>query len=259
MTTCPRKKKPSGIVGGRHLILHPVTGRPTAYDILKSHPGDYFFPSLNPLETQRIKAKYIIHWFRKFRPGPGPRRAGFHAGPGPVLGYAASAGRSLQAQLSANLTAVFQTEPPPTTARRRRCPAPQRIPIDRGTATAAGRAMKPYHGNPGHHLQMFQEKCLGEAVRWPTRSISPWAHRRNSASSRAGPHQLPRRPWTWSGPTANEVVLDHIFRTWLEEAIIPGLLPARSGRWPTCRTRMALAGPSRRWTASPTPRRTMRQ
>ena len=33
------------------LVLHPITGRPTHYTVLKHHPGDYYFPDFNPLSV----------------------------------------------------------------------------------------------------------------------------------------------------------------------------------------------------------------
>lgn len=51
------------------LVLHPVTGRPAAYTVLRHHPGDFWFPDLNPLSYDTISARHVVHWFPKFRPG----------------------------------------------------------------------------------------------------------------------------------------------------------------------------------------------
>jgi hypothetical protein len=50
------------------LTLHPVTGRPTHYHVLRHHPGDFFFPDLNPLASTGSRPARV-HWFPKFRPG----------------------------------------------------------------------------------------------------------------------------------------------------------------------------------------------
>jgi capsid protein len=44
-------------------------GQPVAYNLLQSHPGDFFFQSLNPLAYKQVLKRWVIHWFRKDRPG----------------------------------------------------------------------------------------------------------------------------------------------------------------------------------------------
>lgn len=44
-------------------------GNPLSFDILKTHPGDYFSANLNPLEYDTVASRYVIQWFRKDRPG----------------------------------------------------------------------------------------------------------------------------------------------------------------------------------------------
>jgi lambda family phage portal protein len=50
--------------------LSPL-GLPVTYHVLKRHPGDLTSMGLNysPLESDRIPARYVIHWFKRFRPG----------------------------------------------------------------------------------------------------------------------------------------------------------------------------------------------
>ena len=231
MTTATPKNLQELWVDG--LILHPVTGRPVAYDILKSHPGDYFFPSLNPLETQRLKAKYVVHWFPKFRPGQVRGVPVFT----PALDLFSEL-RSFRkavlskAQLSANLTAVFETEAPADSDGTQTTKPFSNIPIDRGTATTlpGGATMKPYPtGEASTTYEMFQEKCLGEAVRplaYPLNLALGTSQKFNFSSARLD-HINYRGALDVERADCERVVLDHIFRTWLEEALlIPGLLPA---------------------------------
>lgn len=50
--------------------LHPVTGEPKTYHVLKYHPGDYWFGyDMNPLKVEAVPARDICQLFPKFRPG----------------------------------------------------------------------------------------------------------------------------------------------------------------------------------------------
>jgi lambda family phage portal protein len=44
-------------------------GRPIAYHVLKRHPGDLFYPQLNPLDYDTVPVRHVLHWFRVDRPG----------------------------------------------------------------------------------------------------------------------------------------------------------------------------------------------
>lgn len=44
-------------------------GNPVSYTVLKTHPGDFLFPNLNPIDSRTIRADQVIQWFRKDRPG----------------------------------------------------------------------------------------------------------------------------------------------------------------------------------------------
>lgn len=50
-------------------IVLDKMGNPAQYHVLRTHPGDYFVPQLNPLIYDKWPVKNVLHWFRKDRPG----------------------------------------------------------------------------------------------------------------------------------------------------------------------------------------------
>jgi len=215
------------------LVLHPVTGRPKEYTILRTHPGDFFFPNLNPLEYDRIKAKWVVHWFRKFRPGQVRGVPVFT----PALDLFAElrAYRKAiltKAQLAANLTAVLETEASASQDDDGSQATPwQHIPVDRGTQTTlpAGAKLKQYvTGEPAATYEEFQEKCLGEACRpiaYPLNLALGTSQKFNFSSAQLD-HINYRNSLDVERADCNVMVLDHYFRAFVAEAVfIPGLLP----------------------------------
>lgn len=213
------------------LILHPVTMRPVAFTILKSHPGDYFFPNLNPMELERIKAKYVVHWFIKFRPGQVRGVPAFT----PALDLfneLRSFRKAVLAkmQIAANLTAVLESEAPADDDSQTAAPF-DKIPIDRGVMTTVpgGSKLHQYDtGEAGTTYEMFQEKCLGEACRplnYPLNLALGTSQKFNFSSARLD-HINYRNSLDVERADCDHVVLDHLFRTWLDEAImVKDLLP----------------------------------
>jgi len=218
------------------LILHPVTMRPVAFTVLRTHPGDYFFPNLNPMETDRIKAKFVVHWFIKFRPGQVRGVPAFT----PALDLFNEL-RSFRkavlakAQVSANLTAVLESEAPSDDDSQTSSPF-DKIPIDRGVLTTipGGSKLHQYDtGEPGTTYEMFQEKCLGEACRplsYPLNLALGTSQKFNFSSARLD-HINYRNSLDVERVDCDRIVLDHIFRAWIDEAImVPGLLPSGLSR-----------------------------
>jgi capsid protein len=154
------------------LTLHPVTNRPVSWTVLRAHPGDFMFQGLDPLQADVVKAKHVIHWFQKFRPGQVRGLPAFTTALDLFGELRAFRRATLQKmQLAANLTAVVETEGDagvdangnPITI------APfKTFPIDRGTTSTmpGGATMHQYDtGEAGNTYESFQEKCLGEACR----------------------------------------------------------------------------------------------
>jgi len=212
--------------------LNPVTGRPTAYTILRNHPGDYLFPGLDALAADRIKARHVIHWFVKFRPGQIRGVPAFTTALD-LFAEQRSYRRAVlsKANIAANLTAVLETEGPPDNGDNTAKPFVN-VPIDRGTMTVLpGNAkFKQYEtGDPSTTYEVFQEKCLGEACRplcYPLNLALGTSQKFNFSSARLD-HLNYRDALDVERDDCNRNVLDRIFSAWLEEAVlIPGYLPS---------------------------------
>ncbi len=218
--------------------LHPVTGRPAAYHVLRHHPGDYYFPDLDPLKVDRVKARHVIHWFPKFRPG---QVRGI-----PVFTPALDLFSELRAyrkavlakaQIAANLTAVLESEAPADTGDDAASPgtaAPSpfsTVPIDRGlfTELPAGYKLNQFAtGEPSTTYEMFQEKGLGEACRplnYPLNLALGTSQKFNFSSAKLD-HINYHAGLTVERGQCEDVALGRLFVAWHEEAVrVPGLLP----------------------------------
>lgn len=218
------------------LTLHPVTGRPVAYTVLRHHPGDYFFPGLNPLAADRIKSRWVIHWFNKFRPGQVRGVPAFTSSLDLFVELRSFRKAVLaKANLSANLTAVLETDPdegPPADEDGSQTPQPfDTTPIDRGVFSSlpAGAKLKQFTtGEPGTSYEMFEEKCLGEACRplsYPLNLALGTSQKFNFSSARCDILGY-RHSLDVERVDCNRTALDRIFEAFIDEAImIPGLLP----------------------------------
>jgi capsid protein len=209
------------------VTLHPITERPISYTVLKAHPGDFMFPNMNPLASDTVKARFVIHWFSKFRPGQIRGIPAFTTALD-LFGELRAYRRAVlaKAQIAANLTAVIETEGPagvdddgnPITTKPF-----VRVPIDRGTSVTlpGGAKMNQYDtGEPATTYEMFQEKCLGEACRplaYPLNLALGTSQKFNFSSS-----QLDHRNYYFSldveRDDCDRVVLDRLFAAWIDEA-----------------------------------------
>lgn len=213
------------------LILHPVTGRPTAFTIMKRHPGDYFFaPGANPTET--VKAKYVAFFFHKWRPGQVRGVPLFTPSLDLFVELRSYRKAILQkAQIAANLTAVLETEAP-ADADGSDTPEPwENLPIDRGTLTTvpAGSKLHQYDtGDPSATYVDFKEQGLGEAIRpmsYPLNLALGTSQKFNFSSARLD-HVNYRNTLDIERENCNRDVLDVLLAAFVEEAaLIPGLLP----------------------------------
>lgn len=214
------------------LTLHPVTGRPTSYDVLKHHPGDYFFPNLNPLDFVKIRARFVLHWFGKFRPGQVRGVPAFTTALD-LFGELRSYRKAIlqKAQIAANLTAVLESEAP-SDEDGTQSPTPwDNVPIDRGTMTTlpGGAKLKQYAtGEPSSTYEGFTKHCLGEACRplhYPLNLALGTSQDFNFSSARLD-HINYRNSLDVERDDCARSQLDKLFREWIAEAaLIPGVLP----------------------------------
>lgn len=215
------------------LELDPVTGRPTAYHVLRHHPGDFFFADLNPLKTDRIRADHVIHWFHKFRPG---QVRGI-----PVFTSALDLFTELRAfrkavlsaaQIAANFAAVLESDAPANTDDDNGEYTPfTTAPIDRGVMATlpAGFRMNQFDPKqPTTSYEQFQEHCLGEACRplnYPLNLALGTSQKFNFSSAKLD-HINYRASLSIEREDCNGVAMEHIFRAWVDEAVmVPGLIP----------------------------------
>lgn len=221
------------------LVLHPVTERPTAYTLLRHHPGDYYFPDFNPMAVERVSARVVWHWFPKWRPGTVRGLPVFT----PSLDLFAEL-RSFRravlqaAQIAADYAAVLETGatgPPGGLDNDPDGAEPyEHIPIDRGTMTTlpAGFKLSQFRSeNPSTTYQMFQECCLGEACRplgYPLNLALGTSQRFNFSSAKLD-HINYRNGLKVERRDCERVTLNPMFREWYAEAVLSGALPAYDG------------------------------
>lgn len=226
-----------------------MTGRPTHYHVLKHHPGDYFFPDLNPLAVETIPARYVIHWFGKFRPGQVRGVPAFT--PSLDLFTELRAFRKAvltNAQIAASLTALLESQAPANTSDDVDAEGDEtadgnlvkpfaKSPITRGTMMTLPTGFKAYGFDPKQPqttYEMFSTICLGEAVRplaYPLNLALGTSQKFNFSSAKLD-HINYRNSLTVERNQAEKAVLERIFRAWYEEAVLSGAIPAGNGLKP---------------------------
>jgi capsid protein len=228
------------------MTLNPVTGRPVKYSVLRHHPGDYFFPSLNPLEVDEIDARYVIHWFQKFRPGQVRGIPAFT--PSLDLATELRAFRKavlVGAQTAAEFAAVVENELGTANTDAEASYKPyQRVRIDRGQMVYLPPGTKMHQFDPKQpttSYEMFQEKCLAEACRplaYPLNLALGSSQKFNFSSAKLD-HINYRESLSVERRECERVVLDKIFRAWFEEATLAGAVrksdwrsPPHEWHWP---------------------------
>lgn len=224
------------------LDLHPVTGRPTHYHVLKHHPGDYFFPDMNPLKVQKVAARYVIHWFGKFRPGQVRGVPVFTSSLDLFTELRAFRRAVLNnAQLAASLTALLESTAPANTDPAQDAMGDEdaggnpispfaKAPITRGMMVTLPSGFKAYGFDPKQPqttYEMFSTCCLGEAVRplsYPLNLALGTSAKFNFSSAKLD-HINYRNSLTVERHDCNKVALGRLFRAFFEEAVLCGAVP----------------------------------
>jgi len=229
------------------LDLHPVTGRPTHYHVLRSHPGDFYFPNLNPLASDRIQARHVIHWFQKSRPGQ-VRGVPVFTPSLDLFGELRAFRKAVlnNAQIAATFTAVLETEAPSVTDDDDSEIVPlKRIPVDRGMMMTlpAGAKLSAFDvKQPSTTYEMFFTNGLAEAIRplaYPLNLALGTSMKFNFSSSKLD-HVNYRNGLRVERDQCDRVVLRRLFAAWYEEAVLAGVvapytglsLPPHEWHWP---------------------------
>lgn len=221
------------------LTLHPVTGRPVSYHVLRNHPGDFFFPDLNPLAVDKISARFVIHWFHKFRPGQ-VRGVPVFTPSLDLFAELRSYRRAVlgAAELAADFAAVLEQDRGIGAFAEEdtdeELEAFKRVPIDRRMMTTLppGAKMSQFDARqPTTSYEMFQEKCLGEAVRplaYPLNLALGTSQKFNFSSSKLDIINY-RSSLSVEREECERVVLRRVFAEWFAEAVLSGAVPAYDG------------------------------
>lgn len=218
------------------VTLHPITGKPVQYHVLKIHPGDLLYPGLNPLAYEDLPARYVIHWFDQFRPGQVRGIPTFTSALDLFSELRSFRRATLQAaQIAADFAVALESEMPANDEDADAEYEPfKRVPIDRGTMSVLPAGMKPTKlGNdaPSTTYEMFQEKCLAEACRplaYPLNLALGTSQKFNFSSAKLD-HINYRAALVTERGRCEEAVLRPLFREWYTEAVLSGAIPAYDG------------------------------
>jgi capsid protein len=219
------------------LVLDEM-GNPLAYNLLDAHPGDLFFQNLNPLKYTTVPKRFVLHWFRKDRPGQVrgvPETASTLDLWGEMRRYRKAVVAAAEA--AADQALVLKTKTPADAtdaaiqAQGDSGDPFQAMPIERGLMTVLpwDTDMGQVHAEqPTTTFDSFQEKMLGECCRGmnvPLNIALGTSQKFNFSSARLD----------WIGYYAGLRIdrrdceranLDPLFRAWLDEAVmVDGLLP----------------------------------
>lgn len=216
--------------------LHPITGNPTSYHVLRYHPGDMFYPDFSPLKYDVVKQKNVVHWYRKFRAG---QVRGI-----PVFSSSLDLFSELRAfrkavlsnaQNAASYAGVLETEYAGITDDDdSQAVDMPRVNIERNTLATlpAGMKMHAYDSaQPQTTYAEFKEQCLGEACRpssYPLNLALGTSQKFNFSSAQLD-HINYRNALNVERCQCNEVVMNHIFKQWYMEAILTGAIGMYDG------------------------------
>lgn len=217
------------------LVLHPITGRPTKYHFLRSHPGDFFFPNFNPLEVDVVAASHVVHWFRKFRPGQVRGIPVFTSSLDLFTELRAFRKAVLgSAQIAASFAAVLESEYPPSVTDPAEDEPFVRVPIERDAMVMLPHGVKMSQFDPKQPTttyDSFQEKCVGEGCRplaYPLNLALGTSQKFNFSSAKLD-HINYRGALTCERTECERVALNPLFKTWYREAVLSGAIPAYDG------------------------------
>jgi lambda family phage portal protein len=224
------------------LTLHPITGRPTHYHVLKHHPGDYYFPDFNPLAVEKLPAEYVIHWFPKFRPGQVRGVPVFTPSLDLFAELRAFRRATLgAAEMAADYAVLLEQDKEtgaynPDEDTDATYEPFKNVPLLRKMLTTlppGGKATQLTPQHPGTTYEMFSTLCLGEAVRplaYPLNLALGTSQRFNFSSAKLD-HINYRNSITVERSHCETAALNRLFRAWYSEAVLAGAIPLGNGPW----------------------------
>ena len=214
-------------------IRFDTAGNPVEYHILRRHPGETRGAVQWGL-YDRLPAASMLHWFR-------PSRAGQARGIPeitPALPLFAQLRRYTlavisAAELAAMIAGVMKTDTPADADNEPvSVEAMDRVELERGallTLPAGWEASQFNATQPVNTYEAFKGEVLneiGRCVQAPFNVVAGNSSRYNYSSGRLD-HLIYHRTIWIERDRMQQRILDHIFRAWLNEAIlVPGILPA---------------------------------
>lgn len=222
-------------------IEFDAAGNPTAYHVLREHPGSSWMYGLASQQADRIDARYVLHLFRVDRPGQ-VRGVSEMA---PALPLYAMARRFrlatiAAAETAADFAAVLQTGGAPG-GEAVDVESMETLELERRMATVLPKGwqlsqIKSEH--PATTYEMFNRETLCEIARClnvPYNVASGNSSDYNYASGRLD-YQIYHRALKVERSYFERNVLGRLWWAWLDEALfVPGLIPAGLppfGQWP---------------------------
>lgn len=221
-------------------IEYDPWGNVVAYDVLDDHPGDLL--RAFPLSSQRVPARFMIHWFRLDRPGQ-LRGVPELTSSLPLFAYLRrwTLATLSAAEIAASFAALLETDAPPDETDP---PEPfESLEIERGMMTtlpAGAKARQLESEHPTAAYSEFKREIVAEAAR-PLRmpvNVAMGDSSRHNFSSAKLDHFNYRAALKVDRAWAGVNVLDRILAEWAAEAVLLGLVPAdvlqlpRSWYWP---------------------------
>lgn len=209
-------------------VRYDRSGNPIEYTILDEHPGDgYRFT----LSSTTLPARYVLHWFRQDRPGQVRGVSELT----PSLALFSQLRRFTLATLTAaetaaDFAALLETQAPPDGDTDDPTPF-ETLEIERGMMTTlpSGAKLAQLRAeHPTTTYDMFKREILNEIARcmnMPYNKAAGNSSSYNYASGRLD-HQTYFRDLDVERSQCELVILNRIYRAWLDEAVmVPGLLP----------------------------------
>jgi lambda family phage portal protein len=224
-------------------ITFDSAGNPIAYDVLREHPGDLgTFGGIPFGESDRVPARLVLHWFQALRPGQARGVPEIT----PALPLFALLRRYTlatvtAAEIAALFAALLKSNFPPEEGDEALPPFDTQE-IERGMMTALPdgydftqlKAEQPTTTYPDFKREILNEiaRCLNMPFNVAAGNSSGY----NYSSGRLD-HQVYYKSLRVDQSHAELVILDRLFRAWLDEAskTMPGLLPGGPDRlegWP---------------------------